>query len=303
MGDILTRGVSKAGHIMATACRTTDLVNTAQKRHGLWPVASAALGRTMSAALMMAAQLKYENSKLEIQIDGGGDLGKIIADARPDGAVRGYVENPHVNKGLKAGGGIAVGPAVGTNGTLRVFKDVGMKDPFVGAVELRSGEIGEDLTYYFAVSEQIPSAVGLGVLVDTDNSVISAGGWIVQMMPEATEEEISMVEENVKKMPHVSSLLKDGVSPTDIIKMIVPDYVEMETLPLRWECTCSRERSEGILRSLRMKELKGILEEDKECNMHCDFCGETYHFSEEDLQKIYNERVKEIVEKLAEHDS
>lgn len=303
MGDILTRGVSKAGHIMATACRTTDLVNEARNRHGLWPAASAALGRTLSAAAMMASQLKYENSRLEIQIDGGGPLGKIIADARPNGDVRGYVENPHVHAGLKDGGGIAVGPAVGNDGMLRVFKDMGMKEPFVGTVDLRTGEIGEDLTYYFAISEQIPSAVGLGVLVDTDNSMLSAGGWIVQMMPEATEEEICAVEENVRKMPHISALLREGKTPLEIIRMIVPDYVEMETMPLQWKCTCSRERSEGVLRSLRMKELKEILEEDKQCDMHCDFCGETYHFSEEELQKIYNDRLKEIAGKLAEHDT
>lgn len=298
MADRLTRGISGNGHVTAMACSTTELVETARRKHDLWQVAAAALGRTMTAACMMASQLKDEKARLDIQILGDGELGRILANARPDGSVRGYVENPHVNFEIKSGGGLDVGKAVGRSGTLRVIKDLGLKDPFVGTVELQTGEIGDDLAYYFAASEQIPSAVGLGVLVDPDGSVRAAGGWIVQMMPDAGEEEITAVEEAVKRMPKASSLLAQGETPVQMIRRILPDYQEMETHPLRWKCDCSRKKCEGILRSMRVKDLQEMLEEDRGCEMKCDFCGNVYRFGEEELRAILEEKMKEIRENV-----
>ena len=302
MKDVLTRGLSKNGHINAIACSTTNLVNEAQKLHDLWPVASAALGRTLTAGVMMASQLKDEKAKIEIQIDGDGPLGKIMVDAKNDGTVRGYVDNPHVNFELKDGGGLNVGIAVG-KGTLRVIKNMGMKEPFIGTVDLQTGEIGDDLSYYYAVSEQIPSAVGLGVLVDPDEHIISSGGFLVQMMPEVTDEEIEELEKRMKEMKHISSYLQEGYSPIELIKILVPDYEELETMELGWKCNCSRERCETILRTLRFKDLKDILEEDKKCDMHCEFCSTTYHFDEEEIRQIYEERVNEIKDTMINHES
>ena len=175
---------------------------------------------------------------------------------------------------------------------------MGLKDPFIGTVDLQTGEIGDDFAYYFAVSEQIPSAVGVGVLVNPDAHVESAGGWIVQIMPDATEEEICAVEKAVGSIRPVSSLLKEGMSPEEMIRLIVPDYVSLQTNDIQWKCYCSREKCENVLYGLRMRDLLEIIEEDEQADINCEFCGANYHFTKEDLQRIYNDRVRDIAEKL-----
>ena len=288
--DYLTRGTNQTKHIQAFACLTTDMVEEARKRHDLWPVASAALGRTMSVTAMMASELKDEKAKIETQIDGKGELGKIIVDAWSNGNVRGCVTNPKVNFVHKETGGMAVGIAVGTNGYLRVIKDLNLKQPWIGTVDLQSGEIGDDFAYYFTTSEQIPSAVGVGVLVGTDQKIISSGGWIVKMMPEVTEEEIKQTEERIKKIPSVSTMLKEGYTPEKMLQQIIPDYEELGKTELRFKCTCSREKCLNVLNLLKLSELEEMIKEDEKCNMHCEFCGSDYSFSKEELEEILKQR-------------
>lgn len=288
--DILTRGLVLGGRVRVFACDTTELINVAQKKHGLWPVASAALGRTMSVGCMMGSMLKTEKEKLTIQINGGGPMGTVMVDAYANGSVRGFVADPEVHYTYNDTGKLAVGVAVGNQGYLKVIKDMGMKQPWTGQVELQTGEIGEDFAYYFTVSEQTPSAVSVGVLVDPDNHVIASGGLIIQMLPDATEDDIAYVEQKLKDFPPVSSLIEAGKTPKDMIEMIFDDYEELEVRELHFECNCSHERCVGVLHTIQLEELKAMIEEDHGCDMYCEFCSSNYHFTEQELQAIYDER-------------
>ena len=290
--DLLVRGVARESRVRVLACDTTELTNYAQKRHGLWPVASAALGRTMSVGCMMGSMLKSDNEKLTIQINGGGPIGTIMVDAYANGNVRGFVANPEVHYIYNDTGKLAVGVAVGNNGYLKVIKDLSLKQPWVGQTELKTGEIGEDFSYYFTVSEQTPSAVSVGVLVNPENEVIASGGIIIQMLPDSLEEDIVYIEEKLKTLPPVSTLISEGKSPTDMINMLFADFQLLEQRNLKFECNCSRDRCLRVLSTLQLEDLKLIIEEDHKCDMYCEFCSTTYHFDEEELIKIYEKRLE-----------
>ncbi|MCF8568249.1 Hsp33 family molecular chaperone HslO [Alicyclobacillus tolerans] len=280
--DIAVRGLSKNGRLRGVACVTTGLVNELQRRHNTWPVATAALGRTASIAAMMGLELKNDE-RLTVQIKGDGPIKSITVDADGSGHVRGYVENPHVHLPSNPQGKLDVGGGVGA-GMLYVIRDQGLKDYYRGSAELQSGEIADDFTYYFAVSEQTPSSVGAGVLVDTDNSVIVSGGFIVQLMPGHTEADISSLERQLAGLASVTDILKAGATASDLLEMVLPDAVALESQELEFRCTCSRQRLEAVLRSLGAAEIESMIQEQGGAQVTCHFCGEVYDFSGADLQ-------------------
>lgn len=285
MKDYLVRGLSSQHHVRAFACHTTQLCDHARLVHGLWPTASAALGRVMSATLMMGAMNKNAE-RLTVNIYGGGPIGTVMAVTNSDGKVKGFVGEPSTHYTYNDTGKLAVGYAVGKEGYLQVIKDMGLKEPFSSQVPLQTGEIGEDFAYYFAASEQVPSVVSLGVLVETDNRVEAAGGFILQLLPDATEEDITYLEEKMRDFPSVSSLIQDGKSPEDILSMIFEDIEILETIPLSYECDCYRERMQEVLMSLGQQELQAMIDEDHGCEIRCQFCNEIYHFNEDDLTEL-----------------
>jgi molecular chaperone Hsp33 len=286
MNDLLVRGTAWNGGIRVFAARTTQLVGELQRRHGTFPTATAALGRTATAAAMMGAMLKG-NEKLTVQIKGDGPIGQIVVDANAAAEIRGYVDDPHVHLPSNAQGKLDVAGAVGRTGYLHVTKDLGLKEPYHGSVPLISGELGEDFTYYFASSEQTPSAVGLGVLVDTDESVLHAGGFIVQVMPGLAEEHLTRLEHAVAAMPPVTALLDQGETPEEILRFLVGDDLTIhETAEPRFVCQCSRERVERTLISMGAQELRKIIEEDGQAEVHCHFCNESYRFDAGQLEEL-----------------
>lgn len=290
MKDYLVKALAFHGQVRAYAVCATETVKEAQIRHDLWVNASAALGRTMIATVMMGAMEKGKG-KVTVKIEGDGPLGFIVADADGNGHVRGYVQNPQVQLKPNSVGKIDVRGAVGTNGSLTVVKDIGLRDFFTGQVELVSGEIGEDFTYYFTASEQIPSAVGLGVLVNPDHSILAAGGFIVQLMPNATEETITHVEENLKTLIPVSQMVQNGWAPEEILNEVLKDgdVQILETMPIQFDCGCSKERLAVALMSLGKEELTNILEEDGQAELSCHFCQEKYMFDASDLKSFIHE--------------
>lgn len=290
MADYLVRGLAYDGSIRVFAVDSTKTVGEAQKRHGMWPTASAAVGRLMTGGVMFGAMLKGDD-KVVLKIDGGGPLGPILVDSNATGGVRGYAKNPQTHLDLNAKGKLDVGGAVGTDGMLSVIKDLGMRDFFTGQSPIVSGEIAEDLTYYFAVSEQVPSSVGLGVLVDTDNSVLAAGGFIVQVMPNAEDEAISKLENRLVSIEPVSSMIQRGLSPEAILNEIFgEENVEiLEKIPVKFECNCSKERfADGII-GLGKDEIRKMIDEDGAAETQCHFCLETYHYSKEELEAMIDE--------------
>lgn len=289
--DRLIRGIAIGGKVRAFAVRTTRLVEELRRRHDTYPTATAALGRTVTAAAMMGAMLKGEE-KLTVQVKGDGPIGQIIADANAKGEVRGYVKNPHVHLPSNSQGKLDVRGVVGTDGFIHVTKDLGLKEPYRGSVPLISGELGEDFTYYFAVSEQTPSAVGLGVLVDVDNAVIVAGGFIIQLLPGLSDSDIDSIENAVGQLPPVTTLLDQGLELEDMLRRIVPDVQVLEEMDIVFSCNCSRERVERTLISLGKKELEELRDEDKETEVVCDFCNEPYLFTPEDLDRLITQAEK-----------
>lgn len=278
------------GRVRAFAVRTTVLVEELRRRHDTWPTATAALGRTLTAGAMMGAMLKGEE-RLTIQVKGNGPLGQIVVDANAKGEVRGYVNEPHVHLPSNSMGKLDVAGAVGREGFLHVTKDLGLKDPYRGSVPIISGELGEDFTYYFAVSEQTPSAVGLGVLVARDNSVIVAGGFIVQILPGLSDEELTLIEQAVGAMPPVTSLLDQGLELDEMLRRLLPDVEILEQMDINFQCHCSRERVEQTLVSLGKSELEQLIEEDGQAEVVCHFCNEKYTFEKEELQQILNKAI------------
>ena len=287
--DTLTRGTALNDEIRVYCCRTTDLVEEARKRHDLWPNAAAALGRTLSVGAMMGTMLKARQEKIEIQINGQGPMGLMVVDAYYDGTVRGYVQNPHVYK-EKDSHKLDVGSCVGNNGILRVVKDMGMKQPFVSEVDLQTGEIGDDFAYYYAVSEQTPSAVSVGVLVDEDLKIKSAGGLIIQLLPNATEETIRIIEDIVANIKPISQLLLEYDEPIDILNALFDDYKELGSQQLSFKCECNKGRFARILKKLPAGDLQEMIDEDNGCEVVCKFCGAKYKFSAETLQGFINSR-------------
>ncbi len=287
MKDYLVKALAFDGEVRAYSVRTTNTVSEAQRRHDTWRTASAALGRSLTAGTMMGAMLKGDQ-KLTIKVEGNGPIGPILVDAHANGDVRGYVTNPHVDFEGTEQGKLRVYQAVGTEGFVTVIKDIGMREPFIGQSPIVSGELGEDFTYYFAVSEQTPSSVGVGVLVNGDDSVLAAGGFILQIMPGAQEETISFIEDRVQKIPPVSTLIEQGLSPEELLYAVLgEDKVKvLETMDVQFNCTCSRERIESVLISLGKTELEQVREEEEETEVHCHFCNERYKFSKEDITNL-----------------
>lgn len=287
MKDYLVKALAFDGEVRAYSVRTTNTVSEAQRRHDTWRTASAALGRSLTAGTMMGAMLKGEQ-KLTIKVEGNGPIGPILVDAHANGDVRGYVTNPHVDFEGTEQGKLRVYQAVGTEGFVTVIKDIGMREPFIGQSPIVSGELGEDFTYYFAVSEQTPSSVGVGVLVNGDDSILAAGGFILQIMPGAQDETISFIEDRLQKIPPVSTLIEQGLSPEEILYAVLgEDKVKvLETMDVQFNCTCSRERIESVLISLGKTELEQVREEEEETEVHCHFCNERYKFSKEDITNL-----------------
>lgn len=291
MNDYLIKALAFDGNIRAFAVRTTNMVGEAQRRQDTWPTASAALGRSMTAATMMASMLKGEKNKITVKIEGGGPIGAIIVDANAKGGTRGYVSNPHVHFDLNKHGKLDVARAVGKNGYLYVVKDLGLRDNFTGQVPLVSGELGEDFTYYFVASEQVPSAVGVGVLVNPDNTILASGGFLIQVMPGADDDTITFIEERVSKVPPISKLIEKGLTPEEILYELLgkEDVKIIDKTPVQFECQCSREKLASALISLGQEEIQAIIDEDGQAEAHCHFCNEKYLFNKEDLEQLKEE--------------
>ena len=289
--DQLVRAITKDGFVKAAAVTTRELTERARNIHKTLPVGTAALGRTLAAASMMGNALKAEGASLTLQIKGGGPLGTVLAVSDTEGNVRGYVQNPHVDLPLRADGKLDVGAAVGTDGALTVIKDLDMKEPYIGSVQLLGGEIAEDLAAYFVESEQIPTACALGVLVDRDQSVKAAGGYIVQLLPGADEDTIARVEGGVLAAGPVTALLERNPSPEALLRAVLSDFeVELlETVPVSYKCYCTRDRVERALISMGVDELQSLLEEQGGCELTCQFCDRVYRFSREDLEALLAE--------------
>lgn len=288
MSDILVRGMSIDGSIRVFTAVTRDVANRAQEIHHTYPTATAALGRTLTAAALMGAGLKNANDSITIQYRGDGPLGKMIAVTNDKCEVRGYVENPFVDIPLNKKGKLDVGGAVG-KGQLCVIRDLGMKEPYIGQVPIVTGEIAEDLTYYYAASEQIPTAMGLGVLVDTDNTVINSGGFMLQLMPEADEDAAAALENKIRSLPPITKMMADGMSAEDMLFYITDGFdmlMENETVTPKYSCPCSFERMERALISIGKKELSELIEEQGEAELTCQFCDNKYLFSKEELEKL-----------------
>lgn len=293
MGDYILRATAANDSIRAFAATTKDTVQKARELHDTTPVASAALGRLLTAGAMMGVMLKNEDDLVTLQIKGDGPLEGELATADCKGRVKGYVFNPHVDIPPKSPEKLDVGGAVG-KGFLTVIKDLGLKEPYVGKTELISGEIAEDIAYYYATSEQVASAVALGVLVDKDTSIKEAGGFIIQLMPGVSEEIISKLEFRINTIPYITELLSMGDTPESILNLILGDMdlKIIDKIPTEYFCGCSRERVEKALLAIGEKDLQQLLEEDKKAELSCHFCNKVYNFDENDLKRLLDEAKK-----------
>jgi len=288
MKDYTIRATAADGMVRASAAVTTEIVREARNLHNLSPVASAALGRTLTAAVLMSTYLKGEKDKLTIQIKGEGPLGGIVVVSDSHGNIRGYVYNPDVHLPLNDKGKLDVSGAIGPRGHMNIIRDLGLKEPYIGYVDLISGEIAEDIAYYYLVSEQIPSVVALGVLIDTDGSIINAGGFMLQLMPGASEDLIDFLEKKVSTLNSVTSLLSEGKDAEGILEMILGEkgLVILDKDECRYKCSCSRERMESSLISLGEKDLIEMINEDHGAELQCHFCNKKYFFTEDDLRNL-----------------
>ncbi len=291
MADEIVRAITADGYVKAMAITGKDMVERARKIHTLLPIATAALGRALMACSMMGAVMKEDEASVTLQIKGGGPLGTILAVADNAGNVRGYLQDGSVTLPEKALGKLDVGTAVGKNGTLTVIKDLKLKEPYVGSVELVSGEIAEDIAAYYAVSEQTPTACALGVLVDTDQSVAAAGGYFIQLLPGAPDDVIDRVEAGVAKMNSISHAVGDGLDAEGILKAVLFDF-DLDILKhenVEYRCYCSRERVTRALISMGREELSELVMEQEQAQLTCQFCDRVYNFTKEELQEILKE--------------
>ena len=288
MADRIVRAISTDGMVQAAAICSRGLTERARQIHKTLPVATAALGRTLAAASMMGNALKSEGASLTLQFKGGGPLGTVLAVSDNQGNVRGYVTDPHVDLPLRSDGKLDVGVAVGHEGTLTVIKDLHMKEPYVGTIDLLGGEIAEDIAGYFVESEQIPTACALGVLVDRDQSVKAAGGYLIQLMPGAAEDTIAKVEGGIMAAGPVSAILDRDDDPEKLLREVMSDFdlKILETCPVEYKCYCSRERVERALISLGRQELEQMLAEQGGCQLTCQFCDAVYDFTADDLRAL-----------------
>ena len=292
MKDTLCKALVCQDHIRLYLVKTTDLVQEARDRFDLYPCACAALGRTLSVGSLMGSMLKDDKEMLTISINGHGPISSIIVDAYHDGSVRGFCSNPHVDTEFKENGKLNVGAVVGNQGTLTVTKDLSMQENFSGTVELVSGEIGEDFAYYFTKSEQTPTAVSVGVLVDPSGNVISAGALILQVLPDATDTDVSICEHVLEGLKPMSTLIReyDDSSLEQLAKDMFEDAHVLETKHVCFSCPCSKQRMEQALSTLRSQDLQAMIEEDHGAKVTCNFCNERYEFTEEELRKILDGR-------------
>lgn len=288
--DHLVRATALDGRVRAFALQASGVVAELQRRHGTFPAVSAALGRSaMGALLLAAASLKEEDQILTVQVKGDGPAGRILCTASGRGEVRGTVSNPQAHAESIRPGKLNVSGVVGTRGYLSVTKDLGMREPYQGTVELQSGEIGDDLAYYLARSEQTPSAVGLGVFVRPDGSVEAAGGFLIQLLPGLSDEEIVEIEREVAALPHPTTLIREGVTPEEVLARVFPaGYDLLDRRPVRFACPCTRERFEAAIVSLGPDEVRQIIEEEQGdyTEVVCHFCNEAYHFGPDDMRAI-----------------
>lgn len=287
MGKLI-RCITSCGEVMATAVDTTDIVNRAEQIHGTSAVVTAALGRLLTAGSMMGNMLKGKDDSITLRVNGDGPTGSLIVVSDFNGDVRGYVQNPVVELPLNAKGKLDVGGAVGKNGLLYVLKDLGLKEPFSGSVPLVSGEIAEDITSYYALSEQIPTVCALGVLVNPDLSVKAAGGYIIQLLPAASDATIDKLEKSIMEMKSVTTMLSSGMTPEEIIKTALKEF-EVEVLytqDIEYKCNCSKERVSKALISLGKEELTELAEEKGETEINCHFCDKVYKFTSTELKKL-----------------
>lgn len=288
MSDYIVRATAANANIRAFAAYTLDTVEEARKKHGLSPVASAALGRLLTGGAMMGSMLKNEDDLLTLQIAGDGPIRNVIVTADAKGDVKGFVGNPTVMLPPSPIGKLDVGGSIG-NGVLTVIKDMGLKEPYAGQVELQTGEIAEDLTYYFATSEQVPSCVGLGVLMNQEDATVKqAGGFIVQLMPFADDEIIEKLEENIKKIDSVTKMLDSGMTPEQILETLLEGF-DMEitdTMPVRFHCNCDRARIEKALISVGKEELQSMIDDGEPITMNCHFCNTDYTFEIDELKEL-----------------
>lgn len=287
MEDYLVRAIAANGQVRAFAAYTKNTVETARQAHNTSPVVTAGLGRLLTAGAMMGSMMKGDRDVLTIKAEGSGPVGHYLVTADSKGNVKGYAANPNVILPANAAGKLDVGGSLGV-GLLTVIKDLGLKEPYTGTCELTSGEIAEDLTYYFASSEQTPSSVGLGVLMTKDNTVNVAGGFIIQLMPDATEETISIVEEKISTIKSVTSMLENGLDPEGIINLILGglDPEILDKMPVRFHCNCSKERVSKALIAIGRKELDNIIADNEPIEVKCHFCNKAYNFTVDELKKL-----------------
>lgn len=287
MIDYAIRAIDETGSIRIFVASTTNLVEEARRIHNTTPVATAALGRVLTASLLMGNTLKNDQDKLSFQITGDGQIKSVIAISNSKGEAKGYISNPHADLPLKSKGKLDVGGAIG-NGKLTVIKDLGMREPYVGQTALVSGEIAEDLAHYFALSDQQPSVVALGVLVDTDYTVKASGGYIIQVLPDALEEVIQKLEDNISNVEPISSMIDKGFTPEQVLETVCKG-LEMKILEkkdLKFVCDCCEERMERALVSIGEKDLTEIIEEDEKAEICCEFCDTKYNFNKEQLENL-----------------
>ena len=288
MSDQIIRVLAKNAPVKASAITARDMVERARQIHKTLPVATAALGRTLMAASMMGNQLKEDNGSVTLRIKGDGPLGGITAVADSAGNARGYVVNPAVDLPLKGPAKLDVGSAVGRDGSLTVIKDLNLKEPYVGTVPLVSGEIAEDITSYFAESEQIPTACALGVLVDVDQSVLCAGGYLIQLLPGADDAAISAIERGIQRVGPVTEALRGGLGAQGLVEQVLSEF-ELEVLsaePVEYRCYCSRDRVTRALISMGREELEALLREQGQAELTCQFCDKVYRYSKEELEAL-----------------
>lgn len=290
MKDYVIRATAGDGQVRAFVATTTNMVEEARRLHDTTKVATAALGRTITATSMMGLMMKNDGDKITVIIKGGGPIGSILATSNSKGIVKGYVENPYVEVPDYENGKLNVAAAVGTNGVVKVTKDLGLREPYNGAYPIVSGEIAEDLTHYFALSEQTPSIVALGVLT-TGLHVEHAGGLIVQLMPDATEEIISQLEQNISKLSSITTMMSEGKTPEDILSIVLDGLNPriLDTIEVGFECECSKERVKKVLIAIGKYELQAIIDEQQEAEIGCQFCSSKYKYTEEELREILNE--------------
>lgn len=288
MKDYIVNAITSCGSIRVIAAASTNLCEKAREIHNFSPTATAAVGRALTAAAMIGSTLKGDCDSLTLQFKGDGPIGRVIAVSDSQAKVKGYAGDPYVDLPLRKNGHLNVGGAVGKHGSLSVIRDFGMKEPYVGQVNLVTGEIAEDLTYYYAKSEQLPSAVALGVIVDKDLSVKSAGGFIIQLLPGAMDEDIDRVEKAIENIGEVPVLIEQGKTPEDIVKMLLEGYeIEFfEGMEPKYECDCSKERMAKALISLGRDELRAMIEEDGQAEVCCQFCNAKHLFTKEELEEL-----------------